>query len=166
MAEGKDGVGREDEPAGSLVMSTRPPKQLLRLPRTSDTSQKTPRCLSFYSMHIPHPLEEGMAAHSSILAWRSKSQGASACRQQHHCCTALVHSLSCVRLFVTPRTAARQASLSSTISQSLLKLTSIESVTPSNHLILCCPLLLLPSIFSSIRVFSNESALPITWPKD
>ena len=96
----------------------------------------------------------------------SKSQGASACRQQHHCCTALVHSLSCVRLFVTPRTAARQASLSSTISQSLLKLTSIESVTPSNHLILCHPLLLLPSIFPSIRVFSNESALPITWPKD
>ena len=71
MAEGRDGVGREDEPTGSLVMSTRPPKRLLRLPRTSDTSQKTPRCLSFYSMHIPHPLEEGMAAHSSIFAWRS-----------------------------------------------------------------------------------------------
>ena len=75
-----------------------------------------------------------------------------------------VQSLSCVRLFVTPWTAARRASLS-TISRSLLKLTSIESVMPSNHLILCCPLLLLPSIFPSIRVFSNESVLCIRWPK-
>ena len=65
----------------------------------------------------------------------------------------------------TPWTAARQASLSITISQSLLKLMSIESVMPSNHLIVCCPLLLLPSIFSSIGVFSNESALHIRWPK-
>ena len=64
-----------------------------------------------------------------------------------------VQSLSRVRLFVTPWTAARQASLSITNSQSLLKLMSIESVMPSNHLILCCPLLLLPSIFPSIRVF-------------
>ena len=61
--------------------------------------------------------------------------------------------------------AARQASLSITMSQSSLKLTSIESVMPSNHLILCCPLLLLPSIFSSIRVFSSESVLHIRWPK-
>ena len=76
-----------------------------------------------------------------------------------------VQSLSPVRLFVTPRTAACQASLSITNSQSLCKLTSIESVMPSNHLILCRPLLLLPSIFPSIRVFSNESALPIRWPK-
>src|SRR5574338_652999 len=66
---------------------------------------------------------------------------------------------------VTPWTAAHQASLSITNSQSLLKLTSIESVTPSSHLILCRPLLLLPSIFPSIRVFSNESALCIRWPK-
>ena len=66
---------------------------------------------------------------------------------------------------MTPRTAARQSSLSITNSQSLLKLTSIESVMPSNHLILCCPLLLLPSIFSSIRVFSKESVLCIRWPK-
>ena len=65
----------------------------------------------------------------------------------------------------TPRTAACQAFLSFTISQSLLKLISAELVMPSNHLILCCPLLLLPSIFSSIRVFSNESALHIRWPK-
>ena len=69
----------------------------------------------------------------------------------------VVQLLSCVQLFVTPWTAAYQASLSFTISQSLLKLMSIESVMPSNHLILCCPFLLLPSIFSSIRVFSNES---------
>ena len=76
-----------------------------------------------------------------------------------------VQSLSCVRLFVTPCTAARQASLSITISQSLLKLMSIESVMPFNHPILCRPLLLLPSIFPSIRVFSNESVLHLRWPK-
>ena len=73
----------------------------------------------------------------------------------------VVQLLSHVRLFATPWTAAHQASLSFTISQSLLKFTSIESVMPSNHLILSCPLLLLPSIFPSIRVFSNESALRI-----
>ena len=73
-------------------------------------------------------------------------------------------SLSPVRLFETPWTAAHQASLSFTISQSLLKLTSIDSVMPFNHLILCHPLLLL-SIFPSIRVFSSEPALCIRWPK-
>ena len=76
-----------------------------------------------------------------------------------------VQSLSRVRLFVTPWIAARQASLSITNSQSSPKLMSIESVMPSNHLIFCRPLLLLPSIFPSIRVFSNESALRIRWPK-
>ena len=76
-----------------------------------------------------------------------------------------VQSLSHIRLFVTQWIAARQASLSITNSQSLFKLMSIESVMPSNHLILCCPLLFLPSIFPSIRVFSNESALRIRWPK-
>ena len=76
-----------------------------------------------------------------------------------------VQSLSRVRLFVTPWTAARQASLSITNSRSLLKLMSIESVMPSNHLILCHPLLLPPSIFPSIRDFSNESILHISWPK-
>ena len=75
-----------------------------------------------------------------------------------------VQSLSCVRLFVTPRTAACQASLSITNSQSLLKLISIESVMPSNRLILCCPLLP-PSIFPNIRVFSKGSVLHIRWPK-
>ena len=76
-----------------------------------------------------------------------------------------IQSLSHVWLFVTPWTAARQASLSITKSQSLLKLMSIELVTPSNYLILCRPLLLLPLIFPSIRVFSKESALCIRWPK-
>ena len=76
-----------------------------------------------------------------------------------------VQSLSHVRLFATPWTAARQASLSITNSWNLLKLVSIESVMPSNLLILCCLLLLLRSIFPSIRVFSNESALCIRWPK-
>ena len=76
-----------------------------------------------------------------------------------------VQSLSHVQLFATPWTAAHQASLSITNSQNSFKLTSIESVMPSSHLILCCPLLLLPSIFPSIRVFSNESALCIRWPK-
>ena len=76
-----------------------------------------------------------------------------------------VRSLSRVQLFATPRTAALQASLSITNSWSLLKLMSIESAIPSNHLILCHPILLLPSIFPSIRVFSNESALHIKWPK-
>ena len=74
-------------------------------------------------------------------------------------------SLSRVWLFVTPWTAAHQASLSITISQSLLNLMSIESVMPSNHLILCHPLLLLPSAFPSIRVFSKESVLHIGWPE-
>ena len=81
------------------------------------------------------------------------------------CFPSSVQSLSHVWLFVTPWTAACQASLSITNSQSLLKLIFIESVMPSNHLLLCPPLLLLPSIFPSIRVFSNESALRIRWPK-
>ena len=76
-----------------------------------------------------------------------------------------VQSLSCVLAFVTPWTAARQASLSITNSQSLLKLLSIEAVMPSNHLIRSRPLLLLPSIVPSIRVFSNESVLLMRWPK-
>ena len=76
-----------------------------------------------------------------------------------------VQSLSRVRLFATPWTTARQASLSITNSQSLLKLMSIQSVMPSSHLILCRPLLLLPPIPPSIRVFSNESTLCMRWPK-
>ena len=74
-----------------------------------------------------------------------------------------IQSLSCIWFFSTPWTTAPQAVLSFTISHSLLKLTSIELMMPSNHLILCCPLLFLPSIFPSIRVFSNESLLCIRW---
>ena len=76
-----------------------------------------------------------------------------------------VQSLNRVRLFATPWIAAHQASLSKTTSRSSLRFMSIESVMPSNHLILCHPLSLLPSIFPSIRVFSNESALHMRWPK-
>ena len=76
-----------------------------------------------------------------------------------------VHVLSCVLLFATPWTEARQASLSITNSRSLFKLVSIELVMPFNHLILCHPLLFPPSIFPSIRVFSSESVLHIRWPK-
>ena len=76
-----------------------------------------------------------------------------------------VQYLSRVRLFETPQIAARQASLSITTSQSSLRLTSIESVMPSSHLILCHPLFLLPLILPSIRVFSNESTLRMRWPK-
>ena len=83
----------------------------------------------------------------------------------HATCVSSVQSLSCVWLFVTSWTAACQAFLSITNSQSLLKLTSIKLGLPSNHLILCCLLLLQPPIFSSIRVFSNESVLCIRWPK-
>ena len=78
---------------------------------------------------------------------------------------AVVLSLSSVRFFVTPWSVAHQASLSLNISQSLLKLTSTESMMSSNHLVLCGPFLFLPSIFPSIRVFSSESALHMRWPK-
>ena len=101
-----------------------------------------------------------MATYTSILAWRIPWLE-EAGRPQF----SSVQSLSHIRLFVTPWTAACQASLSITNSLSLLKLMSTESVMPSNYLILCSPLLLLPSIFPSIRVFSNESALCIRWPK-
>ena len=77
----------------------------------------------------------------------------------------LLLSLRVVSDFATPWAAARQASLSITNSQSLLKLMSLESVMPSNHLILCHPFLLLPSVFPSIQIFSSESALHIRWPK-
>ena len=81
------------------------------------------------------------------------------------CCCSVVQLFSCVRLFVTPWSAAHQASLSVTNSHSLVELMSIKSVMPSNHLILCCPLLLLSSIFPSIRGFSSESVLRIRWSK-
>ena len=98
----------------------------------------------YYKLHL---------ASDSFLRWRFPRRISS------------VQSLSHVWLFVTPWTAAHQASLSITNSQSLLKLMSIELVMSSNHLILCCPLLLLPSMFPSLRVFSIESVLFIRWPK-
>ena len=102
-----------------------------------------------------------MASHCSIHAWRipwTEDLGG----QQGQ--VSSVQSLSRVQLLATPWTTAHQASLSITNSRSLLKLMSTETVMPSNHLILCHPLLLLPSIFPSSRVFSNESALHIRWP--
>ena len=138
--------------------------------------------MQLQSLGQKDPLEEGMATHCSILAWRSpwteepgglQSMGLQrvghdwsdlACMHPFLWFNS-VQSFTCVRLFVTPWTAACQAFLSITNSWSLLKLMSIESVMPSNHLILCCPLLLLPSFFPRIGVFSNESALHIRWPK-
>ena len=145
---------------------------------------------------LGNPMEENMATYYSILAWRIMDRGAwlatdlwvtrswtwlkwlSTCVHTEE--TQLgVYSwmdkqnmeytsvqFGSVWLFATPWVAARQASLSITNSQSILKLMLFESVMPSNHLILCRPLLLLPSIPPSIRVFSNVSGLHIRWPKD
>ena len=132
------------------------------------------------------PLEKEMATHSSIVAWRiswtEESGRLQSMRSQNqtrlsdfiffisflsmcYIVSQSVQLLSHVWLFVTPWIIARLTSLSITNSRSSPKLMSIKSVMPSNHLILCHPLLLLPSIFPSIRVFSNESALRIRWPK-
>ena len=108
--------------------------------------------LAFESDTVSHSLQRSSSQVMLLsLQWFSSSQP--------------VQLLSHVRLFATPWTAARQASLSITNFWSLLKLMSIKSVMPCNHLILCCPLFLLPSIFPSIKVFSNESVLHIRWPK-
>ena len=108
---------------------------------------------SSFNSKTPKPLHQAQAGRLSCYAFSISVQFSS------------VQSLSCVRLFATPCIAACQASLSITNSQSSLKLTSIESVMPSSHLILCHPLLLLPPIPPSIRVFSNESTLHMRWPK-
>ena len=111
-------------------------------------------CCSFHLGALPLPFSAGQAL------WPG-------CYFGHRWClltVVIVQSLSCVQLFATPWTAACQASLSFTISQSLLKLMSIESAMPSSHLILCHSLLLLHSIFPSIRVFSNKVAFCIRWP--
>ena len=107
-----------------------------------------------------------------LFAWQQKDKQSSFKNEQRLWIdnspkkdTVFIQSLSCVQLFATPWTAASQASLSFTISWSLLKLMPIESMMSSNRLILCCPLLLLISIFPNIMVFSNESALHIGWPK-
>ena len=110
------------------------------------SSRMNPRMES--TKRVKHPSEES-------TLWNCKGTEAFSSGQ----------SLSCAQLFVTPWTTARQASLSITNSWSLFKLTSIELAMPSNHLILCRSLLLLPSIFPSIRIFSNESAFHIRWPK-
>ena len=102
------------------------------------------------TLRYPLGLSENRARQGSFLGWAQFSS---------------VQSLSCVRLFLIPWTTAHQASLSITNSQSLPKLMSIELVMASSNLILCCPLLLLPSIFPSIRVFLSESSLHIRWPK-
>ena len=101
----------------------------------------------------------------TITGYESSSAGIPIVLNWGFCLFSSVQSLSCVRLFVTPWTTARQASLSISNSWSLLKLRSIELVMPSNHLILCHPLLLPRSVFPSIRVFSSESALHIRWPE-
>ena len=106
----------------------------------------------------------GVSASASVLP--IEYSGLISFRMDWLALLAVVQSLSHIRLFAIPWTAAHQASLSFTISQSLLKLVSIEPVMPSNHLIPCHPLLLLPPIFPSIKAFSNESALHIMWPKD
>ena len=121
---------------------------LINLSKLLPTSHSVP-CINF----LPHVQEQDMGSLMNINSDLSFSQFSS------------VQSLSRFRLFVTPWTAAHQASLSITNSQSSLKLMSIESVMPSSHLILCFPILLLPPIPPSIRVFSNESTLCMRWPK-
>ena len=106
-----------------------------------------------YPLLSPSPPAFNLSQHQGLFQWVSSSHPVP------------VQLLGCAQLFVTPWTAACQASLSIINSQNLPKPKSIESVMPSNHLILCHPLFLLPSIFPSIRVFSNESALCIRWPK-
>ena len=113
-------------------------------------------------------LKKEMATHSSVLAWKipwTQDPGRLQSMQSKRIQFSSLQSLSRVPLFATPWTAARQASLSITNSWSLLILKSIESVMPYNHLILCHHLLLPPSIFPSIRIFSNESVLRNRWPK-
>ena len=128
---------------------------------------------------LEHPRDGGAwwaAVHGVAQGWTRLSDSAAAAAADYIAtlsvftlrgsfCISSVQSLSCVRLFATPWTAERQAFLSITNSRSLLKFTSIESVMPSSHLTLCHSLLLPPSIFPSIRVFSNESVLYIRWPK-
>ena len=115
--------------------------------------------------HLPYPGTEPKSLMCAALVSRFFATSTTWEAPDQSSVSLSVQSLSCVQLFVTPWTAARQASLSITISRSLPKLMSIVSVIPSNHLILCHPLLLLPSIFPNIRVFSNESPLHIKWPK-
>ena len=142
-----------------------------RLPNQAPRSMGFPRQEYWSGLTFPSPgtlRNPGIETASPALAGRffiTESSGKSLSDSRPYFQFSSVKSLSRVRHFVTLRTAAHQASLSTSNSQSLLKLMSIQSVISSNHLILCRPLLLLPSIFPSIRVFSNESALRIRWPK-
>ena len=115
---------------------------------------------NFFFLNLPH-ITSVQFTSVVLQLWSNCQKGTFYDFEVH----VVVQSLSRVWLFETPETAACQASLSFNISQGLLKLMCIESVMPFNHLILCCSLLLLPSIFPSFRVFSNESALCIRWPK-
>ena len=118
--------------------------------------------VSYFLKHIFHPLNLSML-HFWVVSCDTPSSSVILSLAAYQFSS--VQSLSHVRLFATPWTAAHQASVSITNSWSLLKLMSIELVMPSNHLILCRPLLLLPSIFPNIRVFYKESVLHIRWPK-
>ena len=123
----------------------------------------------FFCSVLLFEVKTEMATQSGILAWEipwtEKTGGLQSMGLQNQTRFSSVQLHSCVPLFATSWTAARQASLSITNSWSLIKLMLIESVMPSNQLILCRPLLLVPSIFPSIGVFSNESVLRIRWPK-
>ena len=116
-------------------------------------------------MFQPNPKEPSYSLHSLTTKASELGDGRLSSSGSLYRSVSSAQSLTRIRLFATIWTAARQASRSITNSQSFLKLMSIKSVMPSNHLILCHPLLLLPSIFPSIRVFSNESVLCIRWPK-
>ena len=125
----------------------------------SDFPQRNQDCILQKEWHVPKMVMEKLTIHNESNGIRALSY------MVHSVQFSSVHSLSHVRHFATPWITPRQASLSITNSQSLLKLKSIKSVMPSSHLILCHPLLLLPSIPPSIRVFSNESTLRMRWPK-
>ena len=131
--------------------------------------------MTSYGVQLPVLLEKAMATHSGALAWkipwteeprRLQSVGSQRPRRDGVSSLSLCYRAAPLEVFATPQTAAPQTSLSITNSQSLLKPMSIEAVMPSNHRILCRPLLLPPSVFPSIRVFSKESVLLIRWPKD
>ena len=136
--------------------------QCMKLKSESEVTQLGPSPSDPMDCSLPGSSNHGIFQ-ARVLEWVAIAF--SHCNNQRQVIIAIVQSLSLVRLFVTPWTEACQASLSITNSQSLLKLMSIESVTLPNHLILCHPLLFLPSVFPRIRVFPNESALPIRWPK-
>ena len=143
------------------------PQSLERNPEITDISLPLFHCVwwgsdgAISALQLSHEAWTNMAPEGQVGLGRESTQT----KIQFVPWFSSVQLLSCVWLFVTPWTTACQASLSITNSWSLPKLMSIESVMPSNHLILCHPLLLLTSIFPSIRVFSNESALCMRWPK-